>query len=57
MRRITDKFKNASPAAKASMALLFANLVLKGLSLVSGPIFTRIMTTEQYGIVSTFQSW
>jgi len=57
MNTIISKFRNASPAAKASMALLFANLVLKGLSLISGPIFTRIMSTEQYGIVSTFQSW
>lgn len=57
MYKLVKKFKDASPAAKASMALLFANLVLKGLSLISGPIFTRIMTTEQYGIVSTFLSW
>ena len=54
---VIRKFKNASPVAKASMALLFANLVLKGLSLISGPIFTRIMSEEQYGIVSTFTSW
>lgn len=57
MKIIVDKFKNASPAAKASMALLFANLILKGISLISGPVFTRIMPAAQYGIVSTFQSW
>lgn len=57
MKQLISKFKSASPAAKASMALLFANLVLKGLSLISGPVFTRLMTTEQYGIVSTFTSW
>ena len=57
MNQIVNKFKTASPAAKASMALLFANLVLKGLSLISGPVFTRLMSTEQYGIVSTFTSW
>lgn len=57
MKNLIEKFKNAAPAAKASMAFLFANLVLKGISLVSGPVFTRIMTTEQYGIVSTFFSW
>lgn len=56
-QRLIKKFKNASPAVKASIALLFANLVLKGLSLISGPIFTRIMSEEQYGIVSTFASW
>ncbi len=50
-------FRNLSPAAKASLALLFANLVLKGLSLISGPIFTRIMPSSQYGIVNTFMSW
>lgn len=57
MKKVVSKFKSASPAAKASMALLFANLVLKGLSLISGPVFTRLMSTEQYGIVSTFTSW
>lgn len=50
-------FKNLSPVVKASFALLFANLVLKGLSMISGPIFTRLMPTEQYGVVSTFMSW
>ena len=54
---VIRKFKTASPAVKASMALLFANLILKGISLISGPIFTRVMSADQYGIVSTFQSW
>ncbi len=57
IRSVIQKFRNASPAVKASMALFFANLVLKGLSLISGPVFTRIMPVEQYGIVSTFASW
>ena len=54
---ISDKFRNASPAAKASMALLLSNLILKGLSMISGPIFTRIMSTDQYGMVSNFTTW
>lgn len=54
---IYQRFKSASPAVKASIALFIANLVLKGLSLISGPIFTRIMDSTQYGIVSTFLSW
>ena len=57
VKRLINKFRTASPAVKASMALLFANMVLKGLSMISGPIFTRIMSADQYGIVSTFQSW
>lgn len=57
MVKLINKFNSASPAAKASMALLASNLILKGLSFISGPIFTRIMPTEQYGIVSNFASW
>jgi O-antigen/teichoic acid export membrane protein len=57
LNKLLERFKGASPAAKATMSLLFANLVLKGLSMISGPIFTRIMSQEQYGIVSTFLSW
>lgn len=55
--RVIDRFHKASPAAKASMALLLSNLILKGLSMISGPIFTRIMSSEQYGIVSNFTTW
>ena len=57
MRKFILKFNNSSPAIKATTALLIANMVLNGLSLISGPIFTRIMTSNQYGIVSTFTSW
>ncbi|MDY4836181.1 MAG: oligosaccharide flippase family protein, partial [Lachnospiraceae bacterium] len=54
---IKEHFNTASPATKSSMVLLLSNFILKGLSMISGPIFTRIMTTEQYGIVSNFTSW
>lgn len=57
MRTLLQKWKKASPAVKASMALLFSNIFLKGLSLISGPIFTRIMSADQYGVISTFGSW
>lgn len=57
MNKYIKKFKDASPAVKASMVLLASNLVLKGLSMISGPIFTRIMSTAQYGLVSNYNSW
>lgn len=50
-------FKSKPPAVKASLVYLLANLILKGLSVISGPIFTRIMSTDEYGMVSTFMSW
>lgn len=57
MKKVKKFFFESSPAVKASIALLFANLVLKGLSMISGPIFTRMMSSAEYGVVSTFYSW
>ena len=33
------------------------NIVNKGIALLSTPIFTRILTENQYGTFSIFQSW
>ena len=52
-----NKWTQMSPAAKASIVLIFAKFFQKGLSMITGPIFTRIMPIDQYGIVSTFASW
>lgn len=55
--KIKSKWTNMSPVAKASMALMFAKFFQKGLAMISGPIFTRIMSQSEYGIISTFLSW
>lgn len=46
-----------SNAKKASFALIFAKICQKGIAMISAPIFTRIMLTEQYGGVTNYQSW
>ena len=46
-----------SPVAKSSMALVLAKFFQKGLSLVTSPVFTRIMPQTEYGVVSTYLSW
>lgn len=57
IKKLVDKWSNMSLAAKASCALVFAKFFEKGLSMISAPIFTRLMDTSQYGIASTFMSW
>ena len=57
IKRITKKWNSMSLVAKASVALIIANFFQKGLSMITGPIFTRIMPIEEYGIISTFLSW
>ena len=50
-------WKNMSAAKKASVAIIFAKICQRGLSMISAPIFTRIMETDQYGGVTNFNSW
>lgn len=51
------RFREASPAVKASMAYMVCTFLQKGVSLLTTPIFTRLLTTEQYGYYSVYNSW
>lgn len=56
-RQIVKKIKGLSPAVKASIAFFAASLVSKGLSFITTPIFTRILTDAEYGSISVFFSY
>lgn len=43
--------------SKASVLYLGATLFNKGIMFITVPIFTRILSTSDYGIVTTFTSW
>ena len=51
------KYKSMSMPAKAAVWFVICNVLNKGISLLATPILTRIMTTDQYGTFSVFQSW
>jgi O-antigen/teichoic acid export membrane protein len=57
MRKILEKYKNLTTVAKATLWYTIANVLVKGVALLSTPIFTRVMTEEQYGTYAIFQSW
>lgn len=42
---------------KASTYYLIGNLFNKGIAFLTVPIFTRILSTSDYGIVTTYNSW
>lgn len=46
-----------SPAAKASFWFVVSNVVLKGISFITTPIFTRMLDVSDYGISSVFITW
>ncbi len=56
-RKLIDTYKKLSLAAKASIWFVFCNLMQKGISTITVPIFTRLLTTEEYGTYSLYLSW
>lgn len=54
---LKNKYNNAPTPVKASLWFVVCNILQNGISLISTPIFTRLLTTEQYGVYSVYQSW
>lgn len=57
MKKIIKKYKRMGVAAKAGVWFVFCNLLTKGISTITVPIFTRLLTTEEYGTYSIYLSW
>ncbi len=54
---LLKKYKELSEPVKASVWYTVCNVLNKGIALLTTPIFTRVMTEEQYGSFAIFQSW
>ena len=52
-----DKYKKMSAPAKASLWFVISSVLVKGMSFFTLPLFSRLLTTAEYGIVSVYQSW
>ncbi len=52
-----EKWRDASPALKAAVWFVICSILQKGIQFITVPIFTRIMSTEQYGQYTLYQTW
>lgn len=57
VKELFKKYATISEAVKASIWFTVCNVIQKGIALLTTPIFTRIMTAEQYGQYTVYQSW
>ena len=57
MKRLIARYKGLSTQLKAAFWFLVCSMLQKGISVIVTPIFTRLMTTEQYGLVNVYTSW
>ena len=54
---MVEKYKKLSIAVKASLWFMICSVVQKGISFLVVPIYTRMLTTSEYGTYSVFLSW
>lgn len=57
IRKVWERYLSLPSPVKASLWFIFASIIQKGISFITTPIFTRIMTTSEYGTFSVYQSW
>lgn len=55
--KLREKWNGMSLGVKASLAYTVCSIVMKCLSFITMPLFTRLLTTEQYGQYSVYLSW
>ena len=57
LKNILSKYNAASEYVKASLWFMLCMFLQRGISTITTPIFTRILTTDEYGQFSVFNSW
>lgn len=57
MANLLKIYQKMSEPVKASLWFTISSIIQRGISLLTTPIFTRVLTTEQYGVYSVYQSW
>lgn len=54
---LTSKYKSMPAQVKASLWFLICSFMQKGISVLTTPIFTRLLSTADYGQYGAFNSW
>lgn len=57
IHKLLDKYRSLSRGVKATFWFLVCSFLQKGISAITTPIFTRLLTTAEYGQYSIFTSW
>lgn len=57
MNKLTEKIRDIPNGIKSGIVYTFSTLFTRGLAIITVPIFTRLMTTDQIGLVNLYNSW
>lgn len=57
MNKVMKKYKSLPVQVKASFWFLICGFLQRGISVITTPIFTRLLSTGEYGRYNVFNSW
>ena len=57
LKKLFAKYQNMNKAAKATIWFVICSFFQRGITVLTTPIFTRLLNTGEYGIYSVFSSW
>ncbi len=57
LQKLLDRYNSLSIKVKATIWFFVCSVLQRGISTITTPIFTRLLTTAEYGQYSVFNSW
>ena len=57
IKKLRNKWRNLSLEARAAIAYAICSIVQRCIGFINMPIFTRLMSTEEYGEMTVYSSW
>lgn len=57
VRKVRERYQALSRAKRATFWITLSSFVQRGISFITVPIFTRMLSTADYGTVSVYSSW
>lgn len=57
IKKLVDKYNQIPMTVKASFWFLICGFVQRGISMITTPIFSRLLSTGEYGDFSVYQTW
>ena len=57
LNEMWNRYRSLSEVKRATLWITLSGFILRGISFITVPIFTRLLTTSEYGSFSVYQSW
>lgn len=57
INKFTNRIKSVPVQARAAFVYTLASFITRGFHLITTPLFTRILTVEQVGVVANYSTW